>query len=159
MKVIFLDIDGVLNAEYTKARCDGFFGIDGTLVKRLKEIVDATGAEIILSSSWRFGINKDGEEIPSHMKYLHNKLGKQHLRTVGMTIDLKGERGHEIQKWLETNNDIVEQWVVLDDEVFSDFEECGIMSHLVQTTFYGENGGLQEEHVQQAIKILNGDIS
>ena len=158
MKVIFLDVDGTINNSTTKARCGIYIGIDGALVKRLKEIVDATDAAIILSSDWRLP-SKDDEET-DHMKYLRNKLGKQHLRPVGMTPNIKrDQRGHEIQKWLENNNDIVEQWVVLDDEVFEDFEECGIMPHLVQTTFYSENGGLQEEHVQQAIKILNGEIS
>ncbi len=47
MKVIFLDIDGVLKEEdYDAEFKDECFA-------RLKRIVDATGAEIILSSSWR----------------------------------------------------------------------------------------------------------
>lgn len=154
MKVIFCDCDGVLNNIATKARCGKYVGIDGALVKRLKKIVDATDAAIILSSDWRF---PEADDEVDCMKYLRNKLGKQHLRPVGMTPDIKrDQRGHEIKKWLENNDDIVEQWVVLDDEFFEDFEECGIIPHLVKTI--GDNG-LQEEDVERAINILNGEMS
>lgn len=47
MKIIFLDIDGVLNYENSKSK------VEEEKVKLLKEIVDKTGAEIVLSSDWR----------------------------------------------------------------------------------------------------------
>ena len=61
MKVIFLDIDGVLNTSQTFIEIDNEFiktgkrriEIDLDRVELLKEIVDATGAVIVLSSSWR----------------------------------------------------------------------------------------------------------
>ena len=53
MKIIFLDIDGVCNCCDTKERFHGLIGVDPILVARIKEIVDATGAEIVLSSTWR----------------------------------------------------------------------------------------------------------
>ena len=162
MKVIFLDVDGVLNFSYSKSRCGKYIGIDSDKVKRLKEIVDATDAVIVLSSTWRLGYNKDHQELENHAKYLSNKLGKQHLRSVGMTLDFGhgGElRGHEIHEWLERNSDVVDQWVVLDDEWFEDFNEFEVGAHLVRPNFYDINGGLQEEHVQQAIKILNGKLN
>lgn len=162
MKVIFLDVDGVLNYEHSKARCGEFIGIDSDKVKKLKEIVDATDAAIVLSSTWRLGYNKDHCDLENHAKYLSNKLGKQHLRSVGMTPDLGRNgafRGHEIKAWLDKNDDIVDGWVVLDDEWFWDFNELDIGQHLVRTSFYGEDGGLQEEHVQEAIRILNGELN
>lgn len=48
-KVIFLDIDGVLNDEEHTSESY----LDSMMVGRLKRIIDETGAEIILSSSWR----------------------------------------------------------------------------------------------------------
>lgn len=159
MKVIFLDIDGVLNCQSSEARCGAYIGIDSDKVKRLRKIVDATDAAIILSSSWRLGYNKDFHSLENHIKYLSNKLGKQHLRVVGSTPSLKNNRGHEIQEWLKKNDDIVTEWVVLDDEYFNDFDECNITPHLVTTCFYDDNGGLQDEHVEQAIKILNGELN
>ena len=55
MKVIFLDVDGVLNCQKTEAKCRGFIGVDSKKVKLLKKIVDATDAKIVLSSSWKIG--------------------------------------------------------------------------------------------------------
>ena len=56
MKVIFLDIDGVLNNEYSKTRApSGVIGIDGDKVKRLRKIVESTGAKLVLTSSWKTG--------------------------------------------------------------------------------------------------------
>ena len=53
MKVIFLDFDGVLNS--AKSPADS--GTDGLVIESgkmelLKQIVDATGAEIVLSTSY-----------------------------------------------------------------------------------------------------------
>ena len=63
MKVIFLDIDGVLNSdEYIhKARKLGFKGIEEEIdiekVELLKKAVEQTGARVVLSSSWRLTNN------------------------------------------------------------------------------------------------------
>ena len=157
MKVIFLDCDGILNNSCSKSRCGLWLGVDHDKLKRLKRIVEATDAALILSSSWKLGYNKDFEEIADCMEYLKKKLRKHQLHIMGTTPNLKGHgslRGHEIQAWLEKNDDVVEEWIVLDDEVFGDYEECGIMPHLVKTEFYGINGGLQDEHVEKAIELL-----
>ena len=57
MKVIFLDIDGVLNCigsfNRTKTRFNGFVGMDPTLVARFNSLVEKTGARVVLSSTWR----------------------------------------------------------------------------------------------------------
>ena len=54
MKVIFLDVDGVLNAAYTRERApSGTIGLNPQMVRQLKRIVDATGAVAVLVSSWK----------------------------------------------------------------------------------------------------------
>ena len=40
MKVIFLDIDGVLNTPSSESRCGEYIGIDDEKVKKLKKIVE-----------------------------------------------------------------------------------------------------------------------
>lgn len=157
MRIIFLDIDGVLNCSDSKSRCGSFIGIDNKKVKLLKQIVYETGAKIVLSSSWRIGWDKNSELCNSHGIYLNNKLRKSNLFILDRTKSLSC-RGEEIKQWTDSHN--VEEWVVLDDEMFRDYEELGILEHLVKTTFYseyGESGGLREEHVKQAIKILKGE--
>lgn len=46
MKVIFLDIDGVLNAENpsSKSRCGEYAGIDTDKLKKLGQIISETAA-------------------------------------------------------------------------------------------------------------------
>ncbi len=61
MKIIFLDVDGVLNCHNTfkkqheKYIKTGIWEIEIELskVKLLKQIVDNTNAKIVLSSTWR----------------------------------------------------------------------------------------------------------
>ena len=55
MKIIFLDIDGVLNCRNSKSSCFGIMGVDNIKVEVLKSIVDKSGAKIVLISSWRIG--------------------------------------------------------------------------------------------------------
>ena len=63
MKVIFLDIDGVLNSdEYVdKVKKSDIQGIERDIdiekVKLLKRAIDETGAKVVLSSSWRYTKN------------------------------------------------------------------------------------------------------
>lgn len=132
MKIIFLDIDGVLNADCdfggrskpnpTVINDEGqrFCGIGKTHVRHLKNIVDKTGAEIVLVSSWK----KDYEEYLKYGyenrvgKYLYNKLREQELRILDTTLrydfSYGSNRGYEIRQWLEEHPE-VDDWVVLDD--------------------------------------------
>ena len=57
-KIIFADVDGVLNTWTSQRRlecCHEFSFVDTRKVLRLREIVERTGAQIVLSSSWRTG--------------------------------------------------------------------------------------------------------
>lgn len=56
MKVIFLDIDGVLNTKYwenMKVRDQYGHTFDPNSVANLARIIEETGAEIVISSSWK----------------------------------------------------------------------------------------------------------
>jgi hypothetical protein len=53
MKVIFLDIDGVLNCSKTRNPRKFPYVIDKRLLARLQKLLDRTGAKVVLSSSWR----------------------------------------------------------------------------------------------------------
>lgn len=154
MKVIFLDIDGVLNCRSSKSRCGCYVGIDNDKVKRLRRIVEATGAKIVLCSSWKTGwspTNKDEQD--RNAIYMDNRLKRERLKILAKTNDKGCNRGEGIVNWITLHE--VEQWVVLDDEIFDDYEEYSIMPHLVKTDFYDRNGGLQDCHVDEAIRILN----
>ncbi|MBP3534398.1 MAG: hypothetical protein J6J53_00140 [Muribaculaceae bacterium] len=60
MKLIFLDIDGVLNSyKFLQNLPEDSFGIDNTRLPILKRITDSTDAKIVLSSSWRKNWDSD----------------------------------------------------------------------------------------------------
>jgi len=52
MKILFLDIDGVLNSHQVRYR-DQSHRRDRGLVVTLNEIIESTGARVVLSSDWR----------------------------------------------------------------------------------------------------------
>ena len=146
-KVIFLDIDGVLNnrpwllANKSVAIIDR---MDPIAVARLNKLVELTGASIVVSSSWRLPFiwsdNADG------MNALLDRNGVKAV-ILGMTPHLRGEasRGDEIALWLSTNP--VDAFVILDD-----VNDMGSLADkLVETHM---DHGLLDEHVQAAIKIL-----
>ena len=153
MKIIFLDIDGVLNCRASKSRCGLFLGIDADKVKRLRQIVDATGAKIVLTSTWKIGWKKIYKEDQDECaNYLDRKLKREGLCIIDKTTDQAWNRGEGIIKWVGSHN--VDTFIMLDDEVF-DYKDCGIISRLVKMSYYGDNGGLQDEHVELAINLLN----
>ena len=161
MKVIFLDVDGNLNNEYSRSRCQGYIGIDDDKVALLKQIVDATDAKLVLSSTWRLGYNKEGHRLEKMGEYLKKKLAKQGLSIYDVTPDfgrMGYPRGEEILDWLVKHPD-VDRYVILDDEEY-DFYQIGseITDFWIQTDYYSRQGGLQQEHVDRAIEILNGEF-
>lgn len=155
MKVIFLDIDGVLNCQNSKSSCFGMMGIDNKKVEELKSIVDKSGAKIVLISSWCTGWTH--KEYRGYMaNYLDKKLKSAELYIIDKTDDYTAMRGKGILKWLE--NKEVESFVILDDEVW-DYEKCNLSDKFVKTEFYDDNGGLNAGKAREAMKILCQDQS
>ena len=159
--IIFLDIDGVLNNYDTKDRFRGFIGIDDKLVDILKEIVDRTDASIVLSSSWKDEWTNDPylADDPHYDagRYINAKLSRCRMRVLGKTKDEGINRGYGIRRWLDTHPH--EGWIVIDDEVFPDFEVCGILPQLVFTKDEKEGiDGLRKCHVEDAAGKMGQEI-
>ena len=162
-RIIFLDVDGVLNCSTSKSSCYDtvcgvITGIDSDKVKRLAKIVEATGAEIVLSSDWKDGWSKYyTSSKPSHAKYLDNHLYKKGRLTIKdkTPTTYKGTwfRGEEILTYLRTHRDI-KNYVILDDTFYDDFINKEIEEHLVLTN---REVGLTDGNVNDAIKILLGE--
>jgi hypothetical protein len=53
MKVLFLDVDGVLNCSTTRNPRHFPYVVDQRLLTRLQKLLDRTGAKVVLSSTWR----------------------------------------------------------------------------------------------------------
>lgn len=178
MKVIFLDVDGELT--YMGYENPETQDIDNSRVKRLARIVNESGAVIVLSSSWKSGYNKETGKKMRFYQALERELAKENLFIYDITDNIPGElerlkpemtwkeitslntkhgtgRPAEIEKWLNTH--LVTEYVILDDEPY-EFHEYGEMAkHWVQPSFFDPNGGLNDEHVGQALKILSGNLN
>lgn len=155
-KVIFLDLDGVLNSRIYDRERDWKEQtyIDETRLPILKRIVDETGAEIVFSSTWREHWDKDPEKLDEDGKYIVGCFGRYGLKISAKTpqISLRlGDRSSEIAFYLDMAGDI-DGYVILDDEVFDWTDK--MRRHLVKTSaILGR--GLDEEAAEKAIAILN----
>ena len=157
-KFIFLDIDGVLNYQGSNARCGGFLGIDDSKVEILAKIVKETGAKIILVSTWKeFWFRSDKDEQDELANYLDRKLKRHGLKIIDKTYDHIYNRGQGISNWLYKNvfTEAVQtcSWIVIDDEVFEDYDKY-VGRHLVKTSF---SRGLTWGDADVAIAKLNGN--
>lgn len=157
MKIIFLDIDGVVNCSDTKERFHGLIGVESEKIKLVKQIVDATGAKLVLSSTWRMGWFYEGqsgwESGTEEWHYLRDAFAAQGLYFLDYTPPHKNRhRGTEIQMWLDSAGEEwdVDSYVVIDDDMF-DIRDMH-KGHMVKTSF---GCGLQPGAVEMAIKILN----
>lgn len=128
-RVIFLDIDGVLNSnfwnnQHQKEISDGTL-VDEEKVELLALLVKRTNAKIILHSGWRFWFDSKLQPLRTETKRLIALLKKYGLQIDGLTPDLTTEeirknkkfslvKADEILFWLKAHKDITE-WVVLDD--------------------------------------------
>jgi len=103
-KVIFLDIDGVLNCRSTPNPRKLPYVVDPGLVQRFRSLVERTGAAVVLSSTWRY-----------------DPAGLFAARHHGISFsdvipDLPDRpRRDEILAWLTTHRD-VDRYAVIDDE-------------------------------------------
>ena len=159
MRVIFLDIDGVLNCDSTKERYLRYIGIDPKLVDNLAVLVkksdEVDKTVIVLSSSWRLDQTKDGD-AEGGLNHVIRRLKEAGLELYDATPNLKGKRGKEIYTWLnQYKGDKITGYAVLDDRFYVDFKEYKVSKHLVRTSSSPANGGLREKHINRALKILD----
>lgn len=151
IKVIMLDIDGVLNPSCSmKERHPTRQILDNKCVARLKKIVDATDARIVLTSTWRFGaLMPECPSLVAEFDRLRAEMRTHGLKIFSVTKKL-GRRDDEIMDWLEHHPN-VESWVAIDDDSFD------MTSVIKAERFVHTNTliGLQDEHIKLAINILN----
>lgn len=147
MKVIFLDVDGVLvHSDYENlGTCD----IDPTKVKLLKYICDETDAATVISSSWR-GINYN--HTPKCYGVLRSILASASIPVLGNTpFSESSQRAEEIKEWMLSQLELIESFIILDDEDWN-WKDYGFERNWIQTSF--DKGGLTEEHVDRAIHLF-----
>ena len=186
MKIIFLDIDGVLNGynKWTYLIIDvsrffhipvnvmrkylKVFGVRKRYVKRLSKIIKKTNAKVVMSSSWRGAFwNLPYENKSDNQKRLVDLLNQYKIEVIDITPRLNDKREDEINWWLNNNNfGDINSFVILDDESFD--LQSFVGKQLVKTSSVKEGSmiqglsyedtGLKRKHVKRAIRILNGEL-
>lgn len=137
MKVIFIDIDGVLNCEKTRNPRRFPFVVEKKLLRRLEKLIADTGAKVVLASSWRL-----------------DPIGRLAAKHFGVPFDdicpnmPRSSRCKEILAWLKKHRSVT-RYVVIDDQ---DDELDGLP--LFQPS---PKTGLTMDIVRGARKYLDGE--
>ena len=184
MKVIFLDIDGVLNSNdwyvYREDNVDTysidaqypFYEFDPRAIERLNRIIESTGAKIVVSSTWRHG------ETVESMQILFDRLSLKG-EIVGLTPGLSCKkpyedksrytipRGCEIEWWLdnegkfqrinwsrEEQQKYIDKAIVKNYVIFDDDSDM-LFGQREHFIHTSFMFGLTDEHAEKAISILN----
>lgn len=192
MKIIFLDVDGVLNWAGTEDRYPdkhGFIGLCSERIARLNKITDAhPDAKIVVSSTWRHAFTSKGYQTFEELIELLKERGVKG-EIIGKTPSRFSyvSRGGEIREWImdhEEEGGKLDAFVILDDstegmpgyvferydgkvngeDAYSNQTMRDLTANHVVTHWTGdpnrdgEEGGLQDRHVELAIGVLNGNL-
>lgn len=169
--VIFLDIDGVMNAGHLSYKRGCFLlrppdwtpgltpegkrqvGMDPWNVAHMNTLVAMTGARVVLSSDWRLEA-RGTEGVRCECVFTQENLNR-----AGATFQLHDatpwipgeDRGLEIAAWLAHNPD-VDRCTILDDR--DDMRPVAF--HLVQTN---PRMGMEAKHVEAALHRLERPLN
>lgn len=157
MKIICLDIDGVLNTFFTKERIEGYIFVEPAKIELLKQLIDRTDAKVLLTSTWRHGWRDLERNVESVDKLLYVALSDKLLEFGVELFDYTpitngsiDRRGEEIAMWMENwKGEPVESMVLLDD--LNGVYLRPYSHRLVRTS---AQHGLTQKHVDMAVKVL-----
>jgi len=136
MKVIFLDIDGVLNCKATRNPRDLPYVVDPKLLRRFKRLLDRTGAKVVLTSTWRYD--------PAGL-FSARRIG---LPFIDVVPDMpKRPRRDEVLAWLKRHPRVT-RYAILDDED-DELDELPLFQPSAAT-------GLTQKIVNGVADYLNG---
>lgn len=142
VRVLFLDIDGVLNRMgFHPGESVGLRNwIEPELVRRLCDVLEATGARVVLSSDWR----RDRE-----LQLLQDELAAAGIdcSLLGATPVLGQARWREIAAWM-TEHDVGPSSVVVVDD---GFDMGPLASRFVRTS---PLNGLDDDAVRSIVALF-----
>lgn len=154
MNIIFLDFDGVMDtASYDMflvrngmPECDEFGRpvFDPGCIVNLKQIIDATAADVVVTSDWKY--------LDSYKDLLEmwRQRGMPGFMT-DVTPNVSKHRGDEIARWLEECK-VECNYVIIDDLDSENFNKDQHDRLVTVNPYYG----LDKEAAQKSISILTG---
>ena len=161
MNVLFLDIDGVLNHEhlYRARKASGEQWprheqwIDRACVVRLNRVVAATGARVVISSSWRcyLGGHEPVAAVLRECGFAGDVIDATpdlSGRPEGALIHRSVDRWDEIEAWLLAHPE-VSRYVILDDCAMNAPHDVFVRTDI--------EDGLTDADVDRAVRVLSDD--
>jgi hypothetical protein len=145
VRVLFLDVDGVLNRTgFHPGESVGLRSwIEPELARRLCDVLEATGAEVVLISDWRRG--RDMEHL------------REELAAAGIVCSLRGAtpvlgsvRWQEIDAWMREHDVAMESVVIVDDG----FDMGPLRPRFVRTS---PLNGLDEDAAREIRRLFEGE--
>lgn len=156
MKVIFLDIDGVLvtrnsiKYQYLNFPDETNIRFSKKAVKNLNKLIRLTGAKIVISSTWRlFHSLEKLQNIFEEQKIKGKIISTTSVEKATIEEDIP--RGQKIADWLEQNPE-VKQYVIIDDDIQADCIQFHPFN-CVETSY--KRGFSPEDRFNEALAILN----
>ncbi len=161
-RIIFLDIDGVLNSNFwndthQRELSDGTL-IDMDKVALLGSLVKRTGAKVVLHSGWRFWFDGNFKPLRMEAQKLVDMFQKEGIELYDVTPDYTTEeirrtkrfslvKAKEILGWLDIHKE-VQSWIVIDD---LDLHNEHVRHHQIKTD---QEVGLTRQDVERAAAML-----
>lgn len=155
MKLLFLDVDGVLNStrfsyelsnnelEIYKSLSFPLDSFDYRAIELVNYIIDNTDAKLVISSDWRFD-----DELEPCLKY-HGLKYEIYGKT---PYDKHYRRNIEIETFILNESEKIESYCIIDD--IDDWFNDEQLKHMVKTSTYE---GLTKKLADKVIKILNDE--
>lgn len=148
-KIIFLDIDGVLNSKRFEINRDAmgqcyipyYSEIDVQNIIQLNKLITELGASIVIHSSWR------AEFSLKEFKEFLSDFGVNPDKVIGLTSD-SVDKEESILEYIRENN--ITEFLILEDEIICPIESK-IHSHLYKVSPMG----LDSPDVSNLIKMAN----
>jgi hypothetical protein len=182
VKILFLDVDGVLNsAEWMQTLKEGeeanrIYGsgdqwwidmINPAGVELLNEIVERTGAKVVISSTWRLrhapadmqrlleARGFTGEVIDRTPHSGETKVQREDGTWFGPKMSLHPQRGDEIKYWLHLHPEVTEFAVLDDDSDMDAVRDRFVKTYWQHWEKYPEGPlGLSREAADRVIALL-----
>ena len=160
-RVLFLDIDGVLNNHaHLRKRWSALRPLDVAVEKldpecvmRLDEIARRGRATVVVHSTWRWQFDpSDLDLILRRCGYTGHYYGSLPLAAHDNGAPDDDFAGPQIEAWLKRHRRWVRGFAILDDNDVSPLD-----ARHVKTS--SETGGMLQEHVERALAILEREAT
>lgn len=150
-RILFLDIDGVLNSEEYYKNCnnssENISRFDSSSVSLIKSLIEEFSLKIVISSTWRYGAV---DRLMHELK--RNKLMNYLYPDWFTPVIHPAHRGTEVKLWLDLHPEVSDYIIIDDDDNI--LEEQKI--NYVKTSLHS---GMKNEHYNRVRAIFSTIMS